>query len=98
MLYDWWNDKDRSVADYLNNFEKRKRFNNKLRILLILFFMVTYALLLGDKTYDLFLDNKKERVTKDYLRRDSIYRDSLNMVIQDMKLEIEELKSQRRRR
>lgn len=94
MIYDWWNDKDRSVADYLNNFEKRKRFNNKMRTILILFFLITYAFLLGDKTYELFLENKRESLTKDYLRRDSVYRDSLNYVIEDMKIELETMKKE----
>lgn len=94
MIYDWWNDKDRSVADYLNNFEKRKRFNNKMRTILILFFLITYAFLLGDKTYELLLENKRESLTKDYLRRDSVYRDSLNYVIEDMKIELETMKKE----
>lgn len=94
MIYDWWNDKDRSVADYLNNFEKRKRFNNKMRTILILFFLITYAFLLGDKTYELFLENKRESLTKDYLRKDSVYRDSLNFVIEDMKIELETMKKE----
>lgn len=94
MLYDWWNDKDRSVADYLNNFEKRKRFNNKMRTILILFFLITYAFLLGDKTYELLLENKRESLTKDYLRKDSVYRDSLNFVIEDMKIELETMKKE----
>lgn len=94
MIYDWWNDKDRSVADYLNNFEKRKRFNNKMRTILILFFLTTYAFLLSDKTYELFLENKRESLTKDYLYRDSIYRDSLNTVIYHMGIEIEGMKKE----
>lgn len=94
MIYDWWNDKDRSVADYLNNFEKRKRFNNKMRTILILFFLITYAFLLGDKTYELLLENKRESLTKDYLRKDSVYRDSLNFVIEDMKIELETMKKE----
>lgn len=65
-----------------------------MRTILILFFLITYAFLLGDKTYELFLENKRESLTKDYLRRDSVYRDSLNYVIEDMKIELETMKKE----
>lgn len=37
------------VADYLNNFEKRKRFMDKVKNWGIMFFFITYAYLMVDK-------------------------------------------------
>lgn len=37
------------IADYLNNFEKRKRYMDKVTRYAIVFFFITYAYLLVDK-------------------------------------------------
>jgi hypothetical protein len=37
------------IADYLNNFEKRKRFMSNVKSWSIIFFFITYGFLLVDK-------------------------------------------------
>jgi hypothetical protein len=89
----WFEKKTKpTVADYLNNFEQRRRFRERVKSYLVIFFFLTYGFLLFEKIDDLWVTRREESITDEYLKRDSVYRDSLKRVIHQMEDELMELR------